>query len=223
MLTLSAFRYHARIVRAEQLVLPAALWALFALMLVLFQNEAGRRFDMVVAYLAMIVPLTAGILAAGAVVDDPVIELHLAAPRPAWHLLIERTVFVLAIALAGAVGFQVLAFVLGVPLSGLGGMVRRQLVWLVPSLALCTLSAAASLGLRHSMGGALLVGFVWLVQVIIREGISATTWGRYVYLFMGARQPGHPTLLANQLTLVGLAAALALAGAIMLRRGERYL
>jgi glycosyltransferase involved in cell wall biosynthesis len=82
---------------------------------------------------------------------------------------------------------------------------------------------AASLGVRHSMGGALLVGFVWLVQVMIREGISATAWGRYLYLFMGARQPGHPALVANQLTLVGLASALAVAGGLMLRRGERYL
>lgn len=223
MISLPAFRYHARIVRTEQLVLPAALWALFALLLAIFESEGSRRLDIAGAYLAMIVPLTAGILAAGVVVDDPVLELHLAAPRPAWRLLVERLALVLVIALAGAVSFQALAFVLGVPLAGLGGIARRQLAWFVPSLALCTLSSAASLGMRHSMGGALLVGFVWLVQVIVREGLSATAWGRYLYLFMGARQPGHPALLANQLTLLGLAVALALAGGVMLRRGERYL
>jgi hypothetical protein len=222
-LTLRALGYHARIVRTEQLVLPAALWALFALMLGVFAGEGARRLDTVVAYLAMVLPMTAGVLAAGAVVDDPVLELHLVAPRPAWRLLVERLALVLAIATVGAVSFQVLASVLGVSLAGLGGILPRQLAWLVPSLALCCLSSAASLGVRHSMGGALLVGFVWLVQVMIREGISATAWGRYLYLFMGARQPGHPALVANQLTLVGLASALAVAGGLMLRRGERYL
>ena len=222
-LTLSTLRYHLRIVRAEQLVLPAGLWALFALMLILFAGEPGRRLDVTVAYLGMILPLNAGMLAASAVVDDPALELQFAAPRPAWHLLLERIALVLAITGVAAIAFQLLSAAFGVSLAGLGGVASRQLSWLVPSTALCGLSTAGALGTRHATGGALLVGLVWIIQVIVREGISATGWGRYVYLFMGARQPARPDLLANQVCLLALAAAFTLAGVMLLRREERYL
>lgn len=222
-LTLGALRHHLRIVRGEQLVLPAALWALFALMLVLFLRDQERCHEVASAYLGMILPLGAGILAAAAIVDDPAIELQFAAPRPAWHVLLERVGLVLGIAAVLALAFQLLCAVAGVPLAGLGSLAARQLAWLVPCLALCGLSTAATLAMRHSTGGALLVGLVWIIQVLIREGISATWWGRYVYLFMGARQPTHPALLANQVGLAALAVGLTLAGALMLRRQERYL
>jgi hypothetical protein len=220
---LSTLRYHLRLVRAEQLALPAGLWALCALMVVLFREDGGRQTNVAVAYLGMVVPLTAGILASGAILEDPALELQLAAPRPAWRLLVERVAVVLAIAGVAAAAFQVLAVAAGVPTASLGGLARRQLAWLVPSAALCGLSTAASLALGHAMAGALLVGLGWMVQVFMREGMSATPWGRYIYLFMGARQPRHPELLANQACLLTLAAALVATGAVLLRRQERYL
>jgi hypothetical protein len=223
MLVLSALRYHLRIVRGEQLVLPAGLWALFALMLFLLGDESGRRPYVIAGYLGMVLPLSAGILSAAAIVDDPVLELQFAAPRPPWRLLVERLAIVLAIACLGAVAFQMLAAGAGVSLSSLGGLGKRQLAWLVPCVALVGLSTWAALALRHSTAAALLVGLVWIVQVIIREGISATAWGRYLYLFMGARQPGSPHLAVNQATLMALGVALTIAGALLLRRQERYL
>jgi hypothetical protein len=222
-LAVSALRYHLRIVRGEQLVLPGGLWALFALMLLLFANDSARQFDVAVAYLGMILPLGAGILSASAIVDDPALELQFAAPRPAWRLLLERVALVLAITGIAAMAFQILSAVAGVSLAGLGGLGRRQLAWLIPCAALCGLSSASTLVMRHSTGGALFVGLVWIIQVLIREGVSATRWGRYLYLFMGARQPAHPDLVANQACLAALAAGLTFVGATLLRRQERYL
>ena len=138
--------------------------------------RAGRRLDVTVAFLGMILPLNAGMLAASAIVDDPALELQFAAPRPAWRLLLERMGLVLAIAGVAAVSFQLLSAAVGVSLAGLGGVARRQLSWLVPCAALCGLSTAGALGTRHATGGALLVGLVWIIQVIVRERISATGW-----------------------------------------------
>ena len=223
MIILSALRYHLRIFRVEQLALPAGLWALFALMLVLFRHESRRPYDLATSFLGIVVPLMAGILSAPAIVEDPALELQFSAPRPAWRLLVERLALVLAIAGVAAVSFQLYSAAAGVSLDGLGNLLRRQLAWIVPCLALSGLSTVAALGTRHATGGALLVGLVWIIQTIMRESISATSWGRYVYLYMGARQPGHPSLVANQATLTAIAAALVAIGVLLLRREERYL
>ncbi len=72
-------------------------------------------------------------------------------------------------------------------------------------------------------GGALAVGLVWLIQLVLRGWFMASPWARYVFLFMAARYPTSPYLAANLLGLAGLAALLVVAASLLLTREERYL
>jgi hypothetical protein len=215
--------YHLRIYRREHLALPTGLWMLFALMVAFMHGDGGRMFDVADAFLGFVLPLMAGILAASAIVDDTALELQLAAPRAPWRILVERLTTLLGIVALAAVAYQLYLAAMGVDLSPLGNPAARQLGWLVPSLALMGLASLAALALVQGTGGALLVGLVWLLQILGRKWFVGSPWARYLFLFMRARYAGHPALAANELCLLGLALALVVAAGWLLRKTERYL
>ena len=119
--------------------------------------------------------------------------------------------------------YQLYLAALGVDMSALGNLAARQLTWLVPSLALMGLSSLAALALVQGTGGALLVGLIWLMQILLRGWFVASPWARYLFLFMRARYTTNPALTANELCLAGLAVALVAAAGWLLRKTERYL
>ena len=216
-------RYHLRIYRREHLGLPAGLWVLFAIMVAFMADDPARAAEVGGVWLGMVLPLLAGILAAWALVDDPALELQLAAPRAPWRLLLERLGLILGIVAAGALAFQVYLWAVGVDVSPLGSPAARQLVWLVPSVALMGLSSAVALGSAQGTGGALAAGGVWLGELLLRSWFAASPWARYLFLFLGVTGPASPHLAANRLCLAALAAALTWAASSMLKETERYL
>jgi hypothetical protein len=98
-------RYELKILRREQMWMPAGLWTLFVLMVWLMRHDM-RGHEVATVFLGAILPLLAGILAAPVVVEDPALELQFAAPRPSWQILVERLAAILAIAAAAALLFQ---------------------------------------------------------------------------------------------------------------------
>ncbi|MCL6431926.1 MAG: hypothetical protein K6V36_13865 [Anaerolineae bacterium] len=215
--------YHLHIYRREHLALPAGLWMLFALIVAFVRKDGGRAYEMAYPFLGFVLPLMAGILAASAIVDDPALELQLAAPRAPWRILVERLAALLGIVALAAVAYQLYLAAMGVDLSPLGNPAARQLGWLVPSLALMGLASLAALALVQGTGGVLLVGLVWLLQILGRKWFVESRWARYLFLFMRARYAAHPSLAANELCLLGLAVVLVVAAGRLLRKTERYL
>ena len=210
-------RYHLRIYRREHLGLPVGLWALFAIIIAIMRDEPGRLYDMARAFLVFVLPLSAGILSASAIVDDTAMELQLAAPRAPWRILLERLAVLLAVVALGAATFQVYLAVMGVDISSLGNLAVRQLVWLVPGITLMGLSSLAALGLVQGTAGALAAGIVWLLQLLLKDWFIASPWARYLLLFLGGLRPGTPYLPWNQLCLTGLAVAFTVAASLLLR------
>ena len=220
---LRVLAYDLHIYRREHLWLPAGLLALFMIIVPLMRYS--RRTDLLAsaAFLGYVVPLMGGILAASAVVEDTALELQLAAPRAPWRILLERLVLLLAIVGAGALVFQAYLLALGVDLAPLGSLAARQLVWLVPALALMGLASLGALAFNGGTSGALLAGGMWILQLLLRGWFMASNWARYLFLFLGERQPQSPALPANQLLLTGLALAFLAASGLLLKRTERYL
>lgn len=209
--------------RLDQIWFPAALWALFVIIILIIQDNPGQRFDIVRAYLGAVLPLTAGMMAAYALLDDPALELRFAAPLPAWKAISERLVITLSIAGIAALSFQGLTTLFKISLEPLGNLYAIQLAWLVPTLALMSLGCLASLLLTQSNSGALFVGLVWLMELLLRGWFIAHPQARYLMIFLGIFQPANPHLWVNQLILITLTAALLLSAHILFKKQERYI
>lgn len=205
----------------DQLWLPAALWALFAI-ISLFLNDRGDTYNMVRAYQGVVVPLVAGFMAAYAILDDPALELRFATPTSPARFLVERLGFILAVQAVSAVSFQGFALLLGADLSPLGNWASVQLSWFVPTLALMSLGCVGSLLAAQTMTGAFLTGVIWLLELLAR-GWLARNAGKYILVFMGALMPDHPALQANQASLLILSILFLIASWALLRRQERYI
>ncbi|MBN1940477.1 MAG: hypothetical protein JW843_12890 [Candidatus Aminicenantes bacterium] len=208
--------------RTGQALLPAAFWALFALMIVLFDENPGW-VDSTRAYLGAILPLLGGILGAYAVLDDPALEILFSTPVPAWRLLAGRLIPPLAVLAAAAVSFQLFLAALGFDLDILGGVYSLQWTWLVPTLALTGWGAAIALAARHCAGGAMAVGAVWLIQLIARGWFLSQKNGGVFLLFLGIFNPEDARLTANRVFLSVSAVLLLTAAVALFKRQERFL
>lgn len=216
------FRYHLLAYRKEQLWLSAALWALFVLLAFSFRDDS-RGAQMGTAFLGFIMPLIGGVLAASAIVDDPALELQLTAPKRAWQVLSERLALMLAIAVVVAVTYQLVLTALGIDISNLGDPMHRQLAWLVPTLSTMALASLAALLFVQGTFGAMLVGVVWMIQLLLRGWFPTHPIAKHVYWFMGADNPGHPDLAANQVCLLLLAGVFVVLASLLLDKEERYI
>jgi hypothetical protein len=178
---------------------------------------------MAISFLGFVLPLMGGILAAYAILDDPALELHFATPMPAWLSILERLGLVLAILTVGAISYQAYAALIGIDLGELGNLAYRQLAWLVPGLGLMAMGCAGAFALAQTTSGALLVGMVWIVELIARSWFASDPVARYFFLFMGVNTPRSPALPANQAILLGIIALLLFATDKAFKKQERYI
>ncbi|MBN1315486.1 MAG: hypothetical protein JXA42_08460 [Anaerolineales bacterium] len=214
-------RYSLTIFSLDQLWLPAAFWALFAI-ISLLRREPSHIYDMTRVYQGVVVPLVAGFMGAYAVLDDPILELRFAAPTTALSFLAERLGLILAIQALSAISFQAFALALGADLSPLGNWIGVQLSWLAPTLSLMGLGCVGSLLAANTMTGAFMTGIVWLIEILAR-GWLARNAGKFILVFMGALMPDHPALSLNQLCLTLLTVLFLISSWALLRKQERYI
>ena len=215
-------RYLLLTARWDLLILPAALWALCAIIILILGGNMNS-YNTAVGFLGGLLPLMGGILAAYAVLDDPALELYFSSPVSAWITLLERVGFILLILALSAFSFQLILPVLGVDLTPLGSPLIRQFAWIAPSLSLTALGIAAGLLLAQSTFGAMLVGLVWILQVIMRDWFNTNEIARWFALFLAILRPGTTFLPTNQLSLTGLALLFFIVAWWLLRKQERYI
>jgi hypothetical protein len=216
----AALKYSWLTYRRDQLWFPLAFLVLFFVILLILPNPAAR-YSIARAYLGFIVPLIGGILAAYSVLDDPALELRFSTPVRAEQTLAARLGLILAIQAVCALVFQLSVAALGIDLSPLGGLLRVQLMWFLPTLSLAALGCAGALAGAQTVMGAFLAGAVWLVQLMMNSWLKLNA--RHAFLFLGVLAPGHPDLAANQIVLFAGSMALLLVSWALLRRQERYL
>jgi hypothetical protein len=219
---ITPLRYQLLTYRLDQLWLPAALWALFAIVSALMRASPGY-FSVATAYLGFVLPLVGGVMGAYAILDDSALELQMTTPRPVWVLLLERLGTIFVIQALAAISFQIYLAALGVDLAPLGGLLSRQAVWAIPGLACITLGSALSFVLAQSLPAAMVTALLWLIQLLLRDGFQSDPIGRFLFLFLAVRDPHNPDLLGNQLCLSGLACLFFLIAWTFFKRQERYL
>jgi len=216
-----SLRYALLTYKLDQLWLPLAIFGLFVIVS-LIQMDTPQLMNIARSYLAAAVPLLAGIMAAYSVLEDPALELRFATPIPAIRTLIERLGLIFIIQSAFALIFQLVIKIIGGDFSMYLSVWHLQLAWIIPTLSLMMLGCTCSLLAANSTIGALMVGMVWLVELIAR-GWFAQNFGKYFLVFMGSLMPDHPDLLANHVTLFAISSVLFLVSMALLERQERYI
>ena len=161
-------------------------------------------------------------MAAYAILDDPAIELRFATPIRAAQILLERTSLILLIQAVCALAFILFALLVGVDFAPLGSTLNLHLSWLVPTAAMIALGTFGAILGAQTMIGAFLVGLVWIIEVIIRDGMAVGNW-KYAYIFMGILNPEHPDLAFNQIALFAASAIFLFFAWLLLHRQERYI
>jgi len=97
-----------------------------------------------------------------------------------------------------------------------------QLIWLIPTITLMAFGCFTALAAAQTTTGALLVGMVWIVELVAR-GWFAYNAGKYFLIFMGSLMPDHPDLFSNYVSLSILTFALLFIAWALLRRQERFI
>jgi hypothetical protein len=221
-LSITPLRYWMVVYKREQFYLPFGFLLLFVVIVLLLRGNENS-IGAAKAFLGAILPLMAGILAAYAVLDDPALELQFSTPRPIWYLLLERLGTILAVIALIAVGYQIFLPYAVIDLSDLGGLLGRQLAWLVPTLAMIALGSTTAFAFSGSTFGALFVGGVWIFEVLMRGWFATNQFAVHVYLFMGIHIPQHPSLRIFQGVIFGISLVLLWAGWLLLRKEEKYI
>lgn len=216
-----SLRYTLLTSRLDQLWFPLAFWALFMIIGIIRGPE--YILDTSRAYLGVVIPLIGGIMSAYVVLDDPALELRFATPLPAVQMLLERLVPAFIVQILCALTFQIFALTLGVDfLTTFGNWGNVQMIWLIPTLSLMAFGCVSAFAFAQATTGALLVGMVWLVELVAR-GWFAYNAGKYVLVFMAPLMPDHPDLLANYTSLSVLTGAFLFIAWRLLHRQERFI
>lgn len=215
-------QFAMRTYQASMFWLPAAIWGLFVIMVGLF-GKSMMPVETSSAYTGVVLPLVGGILAAYAVLDDPALELLFATPRSAMRMLMERLGVILAVLLICAVTYQIFTAAISLDMSRYGNLWQRQAAWIAPCLAMTLLGFFASFAAAGSHTAAMLVGMVWIIQVVARDWFMVTPGAQQIFLFTGALYPEAPTVVSSQIGLVILSVILFAAGLALFRKQERYI
>ena len=170
-----SLKYTLLTYRLDQLWFPLAFWVFFVILTLLLSNEE-QDFNIARAYIGVAVPLIGGIMAAYAILDDPALELRFATPVRAAQILLERTTLIFLIQAVCANTFLLFSLIIGVDFSPLGNWVNLQLCWLLPTITLIALGTFGALIGAQTMVGSFLVGLVWFVELIIRDGMAVNNW-----------------------------------------------
>ena len=216
-----SFKYKLLTYRLDQLLFPLAFWAFFVILTLLFSNKA-QNFNIARAYIGVAVPLIGGIMAAYAILDDPAIELRFATPIRAAQILFERTVLIFIIQAVSALAFILFALLIGVDFTPLGNSIHLHLAWIVPTVSMIALGTFGAILGAQTMIGSFLVGLVWIIEIIIRDGMAVNHW-KYAYIFMGILAPEHPDLVSNQIALFAASTVFLFFTWLLLHRQERYI
>ena len=207
--------------KMDLLWFPVAFFGVFVIIASIEKN-APQFMSIVRAYLGAASPLVGGVLAAYALLEDPAIELRFATPIKAAQTLFEKLGLIFVIQAVLALIFQLIILSLGGNFSMYSSGWHLQLAWILPTLTLMLLGCVCSLLAANSTIGALIVGMVWLVQLIARSWFAGN-FGKYFLVFMGAFMGDHPDLTANHVSLLIVCVVFFVLSLALLKRQERYI
>ena len=207
----------------EQFIFPLSLWALFLLLCTVF-FDGQQAINTAGAFLGYLLPLLSGILAAYALLSDPILELRFSTQRSSWRMLAERILLLLIFFAFLALSFQGAIALAGISLVRWGNFFQRQLMWAVPTMASLALGCLTAFLGGNAMTGAGISGGLWIFQLLLRGWFSQEPVLQYGFLFQAIEKaPGSTALMWNQISLTTITIIFLTISALLLKRQERYI
>lgn len=206
----------------SQLWLPLGFWLLFMAIGVI--RGAEYMVDTTRAYLGAVIPLVGGIMAAYAVIEDPALELRFATPISSAQTMLERLVPTALVQAFFALTFQLFALAFHADFSSVFPTFGQiQLMWIIPTISLMGLGCFVALAFAQAYAGALIVGLIWIVELVARSWFAGNRIGQYFLVFMTPFMQDHPALRINQIALCVLSYLFIHVSWMLLQKQERYI
>jgi hypothetical protein len=138
--------------RSEILIAVFLMSGLIGLLWLSQRGNYGTRIS--IAAMEIFLPLLMGIIAAGLLADDPVLELLLTAPRPTQYILVDRIFVVLGLGAILGIAVQLLTNTWGIFLPHEG--INQAFIWISPLVFYTGASSAVSLVRGRMLDGVIL-------------------------------------------------------------------
>lgn len=214
-------KYTFQAFQKDHFWLPIAITGLF-MIIVIFIPEINK-YNSARSFLGFILPLITGGLSSYALLQDDALELQFTTKQSMWKFIFERLGIILVVIVLTSSVFQTYIAMSGISLSPLGGLLQRQLVWLVPCITTLVLGCAASLLTKSSSGGFAFTGTLWITQLLLRGWFIRQPVWRNFLLFYGVMDPFGKPLVTNQITLTVISIILLALSHYLITKQERYI
>lgn len=215
-------RYFFQPHQTGSLWLPISVLCLFIIVVGFFGTNL-KAVEVSAAYTGVVLPLIGGILGAFATLDDSILELKFASPLSTFFLLISQFIAIVAVLALCSLIYQMFALAIHLDMNEFGNLWQRQFSWIIPSLALTSLGFLGAYWSANANSAAMIVGMIWIIQVIAREWFIMTPPVKYVFLFTGALYPHALSRAGSQLSLLGLSAIFLVIAWLILKKQERFI
>lgn len=233
-------RYELQLMGKRVILTPVLLLIGFALFALFLQARNVNPARFLSGGLEIILPMATALVVATIASHDPAIEIQLTVPhkysRTAMRRLAVIVVWAIAIALLSSMILYALrmAYIPQQLNSWVSPLqfLTNQVTWFAPLLWMVALGLCLALLLRSRAASAAILGGIWILEIIFKDYLAATTWLRPVLLFPTTLILFPSTLipdsvfwawLSTRLEIVGTGLVLLLLGWLFLRYPERLL
>lgn len=190
-MVLDRLYYELRVMGKRVILTPVLLaigLALFAAFLSANHVDPARFLS---GGLEIILPIATAVVVATITSQDPALELHLAAPRTYVLTALKRLAMIVGWAMFIALLSSVLLSVRHMAYTPLQldswaaplTFLTTQLTWLAPLLWMVALGLCLALLLRSRTASIAILGGIWILEIIFKDGLAATAWLHPIFLF----------------------------------------
>jgi hypothetical protein len=200
-------RYELQLMGKRVIMTPILLMIGFALFAVFLQARNVNPARFLSGGLEIILPIATAVVVATIASHDPAIELQLTTPRKYARTAMGRMALIVTWAIGIALLSSVILYSLrmayvpqqltswATPLQFL----TDQLTWLAPLLWMVAVGLCLALLLRSRAASAAILGSVWILEIIFKDYLAATTWLHPVLLFPTTLILFPTTLIPNSI------------------------
>jgi len=213
--------------RSEILIAVLLMSGMIGLLWLTRRGDSGTRIS--IAAIEIFLPTLMGIIAAGLLADDPVLELLLTAPRPTQYILVDRIIVVLGFGAIFGIAVQLLTKTWGIFLPHEG--INQAFIWISPLVFYTGASSAVSLVRGRMLDGVMLCLVVSVAALLSGPIIAASCqgsllisgcWLAVLNPLMTSSTPYAPFWPVNRVLWFVLGVLLVGASLFLAGNGERF-